>query len=149
MIGDSSDDTNLPNILSLTDKLVLRFCKSFANNSLANIKLSKNQLATMMQLAGDLARLFQPLLKTCLSLMIVTGFPLAEGILISLGLIVAALSVDTGIHKKYLGSGVSTLTIPYKEMNDILEKRSKGMKDNIPGRGVLRASEGVIKTSKG
>ena len=125
MIGDSSDDTNLPNILSLTDKLVLRFCKSFANNSLANIKLSKNQLATMMQLAGDLARLFQLLLKTGLSLMIVTGFPLAEGVLISLGLIVAALSVDARIYKKYLGSGVSTLTVPYKEMNKSWKKGVK------------------------
>ena len=125
MIGDSSDDTNLPNILSLTEKLVLRFCKSFANNSLANIKLSKNQLATMMQLAGDLARLFQLLLKTGLSLMIVTGFPLAEGVLISLGLIVAALSVDARIHEKYLGSGVSTLTMPYKEMNKSWKKGVK------------------------
>ena len=105
MTGDSSDETDLPNMLSLTDKLVLRFCKSFVNNSLANIKLSKNQLSTMVQLAGDLARLFQPLLKTGLSLMIVIRLPLAESIFISLGLTVAALSLDAGIHKNILDQG--------------------------------------------
>ena len=45
MIGDSNNDTNLPHKLLLTDRKVLKHHKAFANNSLANIKLSKTQLS--------------------------------------------------------------------------------------------------------
>ena len=44
MIGNSNDETNFPDTLLLTKPKVLRLGKAFANNSSANIKLSKNQL---------------------------------------------------------------------------------------------------------
>ena len=43
---------------------VLRLGKAFANNSLANTKLSKTQLFKIMQSGGFLGRLLGPLLKT-------------------------------------------------------------------------------------
>ena len=49
MIGDSNDETNFPHKLSLTDTQVLRLCKDFANNSSANIKLSKTEISRMVQ----------------------------------------------------------------------------------------------------
>ena len=48
--GDCNNKTNFPNKLSLTGTQVLRICKVFANNSSANIKLSKAQLSNIVQL---------------------------------------------------------------------------------------------------
>ena len=41
VIGSSNDETNFPDKLLLIDGQVLRLCKAFANNSSANINLSK------------------------------------------------------------------------------------------------------------
>ena len=42
--------------------------------------------------------------------------PLAKRALIPLGLTAAAAAADTGIHKKILGSGNTTLIMPNDEM---------------------------------
>ena len=47
MISDFNDETNFPHNLLLADTQVLKFCKTFANNSSANIKLLKTQLSKM------------------------------------------------------------------------------------------------------
>ena len=73
----------------------------FANNSLADIKLSKTQLSKMIQSGGFLGRLLGPLLKTGLPIMKNEIKPLAKGVLSSLRLTAAALTADAGIHKKY------------------------------------------------
>ena len=44
IIGDSNAENNFPHKLLLTNTQVSRFCKSFATNSSANIKLWKTQL---------------------------------------------------------------------------------------------------------
>ena len=44
MIGGSNDELNFPPKALLTNTQVSRFCRIFANNSSANIKLSKTQL---------------------------------------------------------------------------------------------------------
>ena len=44
-----------------------KLCKAFVNNSSANIKVSKTKQSKISQ--GFLARLFEPLLKTDLSVM--------------------------------------------------------------------------------
>ena len=41
-IGDSNNETKFPHTFLLTDTRLLRLCKRFANNSSANLKLSKN-----------------------------------------------------------------------------------------------------------
>ena len=63
-----SDETNFPHKLLLTDRQVLSVQKPFANNSSADIKLSKTQLSKMTQSGGLLSRLLGPLLKTGLPL---------------------------------------------------------------------------------
>ena len=45
IIGDN--ETNFPHKLLLTDRQVSSLCKSFRNNSFADIKLSKTQLSKM------------------------------------------------------------------------------------------------------
>ena len=49
MIGDSNNEINCPHKLLLTNRQVSRLCTAFANNSSANIKLSKIQLSKKMR----------------------------------------------------------------------------------------------------
>ena len=69
MIDNSDDETNLPHILSLTNRPVANLCKAFANYLSNDIKLSKNQLPKLVQSEGFLGGLLGPLLKTGLPLM--------------------------------------------------------------------------------
>ena len=66
---DSNDENNFPHKLLLTNTNVSRLHKAFANNSSANINLSKTQLHEIGQSGGFLGRLLGPLLKTGLPLM--------------------------------------------------------------------------------
>ena len=100
MIGDSNDETNFPHKLLLTDRQVSNIRKAFANNSSADIKLSKTQLLKMVQSGGFLGKLLGPLLKTGLPLRKNVITPLAKSILIPLELTAAALAADAGIHEK-------------------------------------------------
>ena len=52
----------------LTDRQVANISKSFANNSSADINLSKTQLSKMIESGGFLGKLLGPLLKTGLPL---------------------------------------------------------------------------------
>ena len=106
MFGDN--EKNSPLKLLLTDRQVASLRKSFANNSSADIKLSKTQLSKIS--GGFLSRLLGPLLKTGLPLITNVIKPLSKSVLIPLGLTAAASAADTGIHKKILGSGNTTLS---------------------------------------
>ena len=68
VVGDSSDENNFPHKLLLTSTQVAKLRKAFANNSSANVELSKTQLHKIGQSGGFLERLLGPLLKTELSL---------------------------------------------------------------------------------
>ena len=59
-----NNETTFHHELLLTDRQVLNLRKSFANNSSADIKLSKTQLSKMIQSGGFLSRLLGALLKT-------------------------------------------------------------------------------------
>ena len=48
MVGNSSDETNFLHELLLTNRQVANLRKAFANNSSADIKLSKTQLSKMI-----------------------------------------------------------------------------------------------------
>ena len=63
VVGDSKDENNFPHKLLLANTQVSKLCKAFANNSSANIKLSKTQLHEIEKSAGFLGRLLGPLLK--------------------------------------------------------------------------------------
>ena len=109
MIGDN--ETDFPHKLLLTNRQVSNLRKTFANNSSADIKLSKTQLSKMMQSGGFLGRLLSPLLKTGLPLIKHVIKPLAKIVLISLGLTETASAADAEIYKKILGLGHNTKTL--------------------------------------
>ena len=68
VIDDFNDENTFPHKLLLTNTQVSRHHKAFANNSSANIKLSKTQLHKIGQSGGFLGRRLGPLLKTWLPL---------------------------------------------------------------------------------
>ena len=51
-VSDSKDETNFPHNLLLTNPQVSKLCKAFADNSLADIKLSKTKLHKTGQSGG-------------------------------------------------------------------------------------------------
>ena len=82
VVGDSNGENNFPHKLLLTNTQVSKFCKSFANDSSADIKLSKTQLHKMGHSGGFLGRILGPLLKTGLPLVTNILKPLAKSVLI-------------------------------------------------------------------
>ena len=48
-VGNSNDKTNFRQKLLLTNRHISGLCKAFANNSSANMKLSKTQLSKVRQ----------------------------------------------------------------------------------------------------
>ena len=119
-VGDSNDENNFPHKLLSTNTQVWRLRK-LANNSSANIKLSKTQMHKIGQSGEFLSKLLRPVLKAGLPLMKNLLKPLAKSVLISLGLTVAASATDAVIHKKMFGSGMTMLIILNEEMNDIMK----------------------------
>ena len=103
----------------LTNTQVLKLHKASANNSSANIKLSKTQLHKIGQSGGFLGRLLGPLLKTGLPLIGNVLKPLAKSVLIPLGLTAAASATDAAIHRKMFGSRTTKLTLSNEKINDI------------------------------
>ena len=79
-IGDNK--TNFPHKLLLTNRQVANLCKTFANKSSTDIKLSKTQLSKMIQSGGFLVRLLASLLQAGLSLMKNIIKPLTKSVLI-------------------------------------------------------------------
>ena len=103
IVGDFNTENNFLHKLLLTNTQVSRLRKAFANNSSANIKLSKTQLHKIGQSWGFLGTLLGPLLKIGLHLMKNVFKPLAKSVSIPLGLRAAASATDADIHKICLG----------------------------------------------
>ena len=147
IVEDSNHENNIPHKLLITNTQVSKLCKAFANNSSANMKLSKTQLHKIVQSEGFWGRLLGPLLKTGLPLMANVLKPLAKSILIQLGLTSAASATDVAIHKKMFGSGF-TLTISNKEMNII--KIVKSLEESgLLIKGVSETIKNEAKEQKG
>ena len=149
IVADFNDENNFPYKLLLGNTQVSRLHKAFANNSSANIKLSKNHLHKIRQSDGFLDRLLQLLLKTRLPVMKNIFKLLAESILIRLGLTTAASATDAPIHKKMFGSGVKILIILNEEMNDIM-KINKSLEESVLLiKGVSKTIKNEKKEQKG
>ena len=149
--GDN--ESTFPHKLLLTNTQIPNLCKAFANYLSTYIKLSKTQLATVIQSVTFLARLLGSLLKT--------GLPLIKNIikLLALGLTAAASAADAGIHKKVLGSGHNrpsssashntTLIISNDEMEDII-KIVKSLEDyGLLLKGVSKTVQNEAKEQNG
>ena len=121
IVGDSNDETSFPHRLSLTNTHVTNLRKAFANGSSANIKLSKSQLQKIGKSGLLLGSLLGSLIKTGLPLTGNILKPLAESVLIPLVLTVAASATEAGIRQKMIGSGMTTLIISDKKINDIIK----------------------------
>ena len=121
IVGDSNDENSSPHRLSLTNTHVPNLRKAFANGSSASIKLSKIQFHKIGKSRFFLGCLLGSLIKTGLSITESLLKPLAESVLIPLVLTVAASVTDAGIRQKMFGSGTTTLIIPYKKINDIIQ----------------------------
>ena len=65
VVSDSNNETNLSHKLLLTDTQVSDIGKAFANDSSANIKLSKTQLSKMIQLGGSFLKSVWNIQKIC------------------------------------------------------------------------------------
>ena len=142
MIGDSNDKTNFPHELLLTERQVSSIRKAFANNSSADIKLSKTQLSTMIESGGFLSKLLGPLLKTGLPLIKHVITPLAKSVLIPLGL------RKKFYIKKMLRSGDTTLIISNKDMEDLI-KIVKSLDDSgLLLKGVTESVQNKINNQK-
>ena len=114
MIGDNK--TNFLHKLLLTNRKVANIRKAFANNSSADIKLTKTRLSKMIQWGGFFGRLIGPLLKTGLPLIKNLIKPSAKSVLAPLGSTAAA--ADAAIHKK-LGSNHNNTRILIISNNEI------------------------------
>ena len=117
MVSNSSDNTNFPHELLLTNRQVANICKAFAKNTSIDMKLSKTQLSKMIQSGGFLGNLLGklagPLMKVAM--------PLAKNVLAPLRLYAAMSAIDGSIKRKMLGSGATTLIISNDEMDYILK----------------------------
>ena len=149
MIGNSDDETNFPHRLFLTNRQVANLHKAFANNSSADIKLSKTQLSKMIQSGRFLGRLLGPLLKTGLPLIKNVIKPLAKSVLIPLGLTAAASAADARIHKKILGSGNATLIVSNEEMEDIIKIVKSPEDSGLLIKGVSETTQNDTNEQKG
>ena len=107
----------------------------------------------MTQSGGFLGRLLGPLLITRLPLIKSVIKPLAESVLIPLGLTAPASAADAGIHKKILGSrhnnpSSTTLIISNNEMEDII-KIVKSLEDSgLLLKGVTETVQNEVKEQK-
>ena len=121
VVGDFNNANIFSHIILLTNTQVSKLRRAFANNSSANIKLSKTQLYKIGQSGGFLGRFLGPLLKNGLLLMKNVLKPLAKSILIPLGLTAGASATDAAIDREMFGSGMTILIISNEEMNDIMK----------------------------
>ena len=120
MTGNFDDEANFPHKLLWNNRQVANLHKVLANNLSTDIKLSKTQ-SKMIQSGVFLGWLLGLLLKVGMPLMKNVIKPLAKSVLIPLGLTAAASAADAGIHKKFLGSGTTTLIISNDELEDIVK----------------------------
>ena len=151
MIGNSDDNTNFPHELLVTNRQVANLRKAFAKNTSTDIMLSKTQLSKMLQSEGFLGRLLGPLIRTGLPLMKSIIKPLAENVLVPLGLTAAASTADAGIRKKILGSGHNNPTLRFSndEMDDILKIVQSLEDSRVLLRGVSETIQNEAKAQRG
>ena len=138
------DGNDLPHELLLTTRQKIKL-RNAPNNTSTNIKLSKTQIAKIIQSGGFLrsllSKLAGPLMKVAI--------PLAKNVLAPLGITVAASAIDAGIQKKIHGSGNTTLTISNEGMNDIIKIVQALEDSNILLKGVTNTIKNETKEQKG
>ena len=126
---------DLPHELLLTK---LRY--AFNNKMSTDIKPSKAQISKIIQSGGFLGSLLGKLACPFMKVAV----PLAESILVPLGITAAAPAIDAGIQKKIHASGTTTLIISKKKMNGIMKIVQALENSNI----LLKKATETIKNEK-
>ena len=90
------DGNDLPHELFFTTRQKTTLRKIFNNNTSADIKLSKIQIAKIIQSGGFLGSLLSKLAGPLMKIAV----PLAKIVLAPLGITAAASALDAGIQKK-------------------------------------------------
>ena len=111
------DKNSLPHELLLTTKQKTKLRNAFNNYMSTGLKLSKAQNSKLVQ-SGEFSG---SLLSKLAGLQMKVAIPLAKIVLALLGITAAASAIDAGIRKKIHGSGITTLIVSDKEMNDIMK----------------------------
>ena len=91
--------SNLHHELLLTTRQKIKLKNALENNMSTNIKLSKTQMAKIIQYGGFLSSLLSKLADPLMKVSV----PLATYILAPLGIAAAASAIDAGIQKKIHG----------------------------------------------
>ena len=162
----------LPHELLLTTRQITKLHNAINNNLATDIKLSKAHIKKLKQSGGFLgkssSKLAGPLMKVAI--------PLARNVLAPLGLTAAMSAIDGSIQKKIHGYGVK-LIIEQEDMIDIIkiiealensgsllkgvtktiENKTKEQRGGfsllgtlgVTGKGMMRASEGIVRASEG
>ena len=140
------DVNDLPHELLLTTRQKTKVRNAFSNNMSTDLNLSKAQISKIIQSGEFLSKLLGPLLKTGLPLIKNVIKPLANSVLISLGLTAAASAADAGIRKIILGSrNAATLVIANNEMERII-KIAKFLEDSgVFLKGVTETVQNEVK----
>ena len=139
------DGNDLPHQLLLTTRQKTRLRNAFNNNVSADIKLSKTQIAKIIQSGGFLGSLLSSLAGPVMKVAIT----LAKNILAPLGITAAASGLHAEIQKKIHGSGTTTLIISNEEMNDIMNIVQTLEDSNILLKGVTNTIKNETKEQKG
>ena len=139
------DGNDLPHELLLTTRQKTNLRNAFNNNNTsADVKFFKTQIAKIIQSGGFietlLSKLAGPLIKIAV--------PLAKNILAPLGITAAVSALDAGIQKKIHGSGNTTWIISNKEMKDIIKIVQALEDSNILLKGVTKTIENETKEQK-
>ena len=128
------NENNLPHELSSTRRQKTKLKNALENNVSTNIKLSKTQIAKIIQSGGFSGSLISKL-----------AGPLAKNILAPLGITAAASATDGEFQKKVHGSGTTTLIISNEKMNHIM-KIVRALEDsNILVKGITKTIENETK----
>ena len=89
------DGNDLPHELLLTTRQKTKLRNDFNNNASVDIKLSKTQIAKIIQSGGFLGSLLSKLAGPLMKIVV----PLAKNVLAPLGITAAASAIDVGIQK--------------------------------------------------
>ena len=95
------DENDLPHELLLTTRQKTKLRNAFNNNTSADIKLSKTQIAKIIQSGGFLGSLLSKLAGPLMKIAV----PLAKNVLAPLGITAAASALAAGIQKKCMDLG--------------------------------------------
>ena len=90
------DGNDLLHDLLLTTRQKTKLRNAFNNNTSADIKLSKTQIAKIIQSGGFLGSLLSKLAGPLMKIAV----PLAKNVLAPLGITAASSAIDAGIQKK-------------------------------------------------